>query len=30
VLPGAPSLPRGSRYRARLRSAGKQLIAEPL
>src|SRR3954470_17239303 len=30
VLPGAPSLPRGSRYRARLRSAGSQLIADPL
>lgn len=28
VLPGAPSLPRGTRYRARLRLAGSQLIAE--
>ena len=29
VLPGAPSLPRGTRYLARLRLAGSQLIAEP-
>lgn len=30
VLPGASSLPRGMRYRARLRSEGSRLIAEPL
>ena len=30
VLPGAASLPRGTRYVARLRSVGSQLIAEPL
>jgi threonylcarbamoyladenosine tRNA methylthiotransferase MtaB len=30
VLPGAPSLPRGARYDARLRSTGSQLIAEPV
>ena len=29
VLPGASSLPRGTRYLARLRQAGSQLIAEP-
>ena len=28
VLPGAPSLPRGTRYLARLRSEGSQLIAD--
>jgi len=30
VLPGAPSLPRGTRYFARLRSEGSRLIAEPM
>jgi threonylcarbamoyladenosine tRNA methylthiotransferase MtaB len=30
VLPGAPSLPRGTRYTARLRSEGSQLIAEAM
>jgi threonylcarbamoyladenosine tRNA methylthiotransferase MtaB len=30
VLPGASWLPRGTRYLARLRSAGTRLIAEPL